>query len=77
MGRNTEDEYQHCRGEGCDIPMSEVTVDSQGRRVHHDHFFPTGIPTSWEPPPAADIEEVAEDIVVVTIEPVSEVNDQS
>jgi hypothetical protein len=57
--------------------MSEVTLDSQGRRVHHDHFFPTGIPTSGESPPAANIDEVAEDVVVVTIEPVSEVNDQS
>lgn len=64
MGFSPEDEYQHCRGEGCEIPMSEVTLDSQGRRVHYDHFFPTGIPTRTPRPVSADIDQFEMDVVV-------------
>jgi hypothetical protein len=68
MGLSTEGDYQHCRGEGCDIPMSEVTLDSQGRRVHHDHFFPTGIPTSSQPAVTANIEQVEMNVVVDAVQ---------
>lgn len=62
--RDTDDDkLVICGGENYKIPLSEVHEDWKGRRIHGDHFFPSGNPIEIDTSETSGAESDPDDAV--------------